>query len=42
MITDALPEAERQGFAEAVAKYRVEVKDQLSPAEQGEASRSRA
>ena len=27
----------RQGFAEAVRKYRVETKDQLSPAEQGEA-----
>lgn len=37
IIADTLPETERQGFAEAVAKYRVDVKDQLSPAEQGEA-----
>lgn len=36
-ITDALPETERRGFSDAVAKYRVKVKDQLSPAEQGEA-----
>ena len=36
VITDALPETERKGFSDAVAKYRVEVKDQLSPAEQGE------
>lgn len=36
VIADALPETERKGFAEAVARYRVEVKDQLSPAEQGE------
>ena len=35
-ITETLPENERRGFAEAVAKYRTEVKDQLSPAEQGE------
>jgi len=37
LIADALPETERKGFAEAVSKYRVEVKDQLSPAERGEA-----
>lgn len=36
-ITTAIPAPERQGFAEAVRKYRVEIKDQLSPAEQGEA-----
>lgn len=36
VIAATLPEPERKGFAEAVAKYRVEVKDQLSPAEQGE------
>ncbi|MBO6903977.1 MAG: DEAD/DEAH box helicase family protein [Parvibaculum sp.] len=36
-IAETLPEAERKGFAEAVAKYRLEVKDQLSPAERGEA-----
>lgn len=35
-IAEALPETERKGFSEAVARYRVEVKDQLSPAEQGE------
>ncbi len=35
-ITTAIPAPERQGFAEAVRKYRVEIKDQLSPAEQGE------
>jgi len=35
-IAETLPESERKGFAEAVAKYRAEVKDQLSPAEQGE------
>jgi len=35
-ITAALPETERKGFSEAVARYRVEVKDHLSPAEQGE------
>jgi type III restriction enzyme len=33
----AIAAPERQGFAEAVRKYRVEIKDQLSPAEQGEA-----
>jgi len=36
VITEALPEAERKGFTEAVSKYRADVKDQLSPAEQGE------
>lgn len=35
-IIQALPETERTGFSAAVTKYRVEVKDQLSPAEQGE------
>jgi len=35
-IVEALPETERTGFSAAVTKYRVEVKDQLSPAEQGE------
>lgn len=35
-IFETLPETERTGFAEAVAKYRTEVKDQLSPAERGE------
>ncbi len=35
VITEAIPETERKSFAEAVTKYRVEVKDQLSPAEQG-------
>lgn len=36
-ITTAIPAPERQGFAEALRKYRAEIKDQLSPAEQGEA-----
>lgn len=36
-IATAIPAPERQGFEEAVRKYRVEIKDQLSPAEQGEA-----
>ncbi len=36
-IIEALPETKRTGFSEAVARYRVEVKDRLSPAEQGEA-----
>lgn len=36
VITETLPMTERKGFAEAVSKYRVVVKDQLSPAEQGE------
>lgn len=35
-IIQALPETERTGFSAAVTKYRVAVKDQLSPAEQGE------
>lgn len=35
-IVEALPEAERTRFSAAVNKYRVEVKDQLSSAEQGE------
>lgn len=35
-IAGALSEAERKGFAEAVAKHRAEVEDQLSPAERGE------
>src|SRR3546814_18119998 len=35
-IAATIPEPERQGFAEAVARYRIEVKDQLSPATQGE------
>ena len=34
-ILETLPETERTGFAEAVAKYRAEVRDQLSPAELG-------
>ncbi len=36
VIADALPETERKGFAEAVSKYRVDVREQLSPSEQGE------
>lgn len=36
-IAETLPETERKGFSEAVARYRVEVKDRLSPAERGEA-----
>ena len=35
-IADALPEKERKRFSEAVAEYRDNVKDQFSPAEQGE------
>lgn len=35
-ISETLPVSERQGFAEAATKYRVEIKDQLSPAERGE------
>jgi type III restriction enzyme len=35
-IVEALPETERTGFSAAVTMYRVQVKDQLSPAEQGE------
>ncbi|OHC47151.1 MAG: restriction endonuclease subunit R [Rhodobacteraceae bacterium GWF1_65_7] len=38
-IIQALPETERTGFSVAVTKYRVEVMDQLSPAEQGETFR---
>ena len=38
-IIQALPETERISFSAAVTKYRVEVRDQLSPAEQGEAFR---
>ncbi len=36
VITEAIPETERKNFTKAVTKYRIEVKDQLSPAEQGE------
>lgn len=36
-IATVIPEPERNGFAEAVRKYRFEIRDQLSPAEQGEA-----
>lgn len=36
-ITTAIPESERRGFAEAIQKYRIETKDQLSHAERGEA-----
>ena len=36
-IAEALPEPERKGVAEAVAAYRVEARDLLSPAERGEA-----
>lgn len=35
-ITSAIPAADRQGFSDAIRQYRVETKDQLSPAEQGE------
>lgn len=35
-ITSAIPAAARAGFSEAVRKYRVDIKDRLSPAEQGE------
>jgi type III restriction enzyme len=35
-ISYAIPEQERKGFEEAVTQYRVDVKDKLSPAEQGE------
>ena len=35
VIAETLPETERKGFSAAVAKYRAEVKDQLSPAEKG-------
>ena len=37
VIAEVLPDPERKGFAEAVAEYRAETRDQLSPAEQGEA-----
>ena len=36
VIFKALSEPERKGFTEAVARYRGEVRDLLSPAEQGE------
>lgn len=36
-ISETLPETARKDFSDAVAKYRDEVKDQLSPAEHGEA-----
>ncbi len=36
VIAEAILEHEREVFAGAVAKYRVEMEDQLSPAEQGE------
>jgi type III restriction enzyme len=35
-IIESLPEAERGDFAEAVAAYRVQTRDMLSPAERGE------
>ena len=35
-IAESLPDPERKGFFEAVAKYRVETRDLLSPAERGE------
>ena len=35
-IAEAIPDPERKGFAEAVARYRVETRDRLSPAERGE------
>ena len=35
-IFEALPESEWQGFSIAVEKHRLDVKDRLSPAEQGE------
>ncbi|MCF6234715.1 MAG: hypothetical protein L3J36_16700 [Rhodobacteraceae bacterium] len=36
LITEAISKTECKGFAETVTKYRIEVKDQLSPAEQGQ------
>ena len=36
-VAAALPESERREFAEAVAGYRVETQDPLSPADRGEA-----
>jgi type III restriction enzyme len=38
-IAAAIPAPARQGFAEAVRRYRVDIKDQLTPAEQGESFR---
>lgn len=38
-ITAALPAPARQGFAEAVRKYRFDTQDQISPAERGESFR---
>jgi type III restriction enzyme len=35
-IAAAIPSPEQPRFAEAVRKYRIEIKDQLTPAEQGE------
>lgn len=35
-IVQVLPEPERADFRKAVQRYRLEIKDQLSPAEQGE------
>ncbi len=35
-IAAAIPETERRGLAESIARYRAEVKHQLSPAELGE------
>lgn len=40
VIAEAIPETERSGFKAAVARYRVEVRDSLSPAEQGEPFRA--
>ncbi|GAB9214412.1 hypothetical protein BDS110ZK18_42950 [Bradyrhizobium diazoefficiens] len=36
VIVTALPASERQHFADALRKYRLDIRDQLSPAEQGE------
>ena len=36
VILEALPEQERKGFATAVTQYRASVKEQVSPAEQGQ------
>ena len=36
VILEALPEQERKGFAAAVTQYRAAVKEQVSPAEQGQ------
>lgn len=38
-IASAIPAPARQGFAEAVQKYRLDIKDQFTPAEQGESFR---